>query len=49
MKWYFWLIVWFGISGLLYLFILWVKKEAKKIAAENHKSQPMFKTRYLRK
>jgi len=49
MKWYFWLIVWFGISGLLYLFILWVKKEAKKIADEKHKPQSPFKMRFVRK
>jgi len=49
MKWFLWLLVWFGVAGLLYFLIQSFKQTAKKIQEENHKSQPMFKTRYLRK
>lgn len=45
-----WLIVgiWLVIALCLYLFIMYVKKEASKLNEEKHKPEPMFKMRVIK-
>jgi threonine/homoserine/homoserine lactone efflux protein len=49
MKWFFWVIVWVGISGLLYLLIQAFKQTAKKISEEKQTKINPYEIKYLRK